>query len=107
MGRAVVYVPAGQSTTGKLPPGLPAKSSWDARVPSGERRERKRYRSRRAEWYRSPQSFGAIACYARAGFCHEGTLREARRHGEEYWTISVMSILEHEWDVNAVFEGDD
>lgn len=40
---------------------------------------------------------GAIACYERAGFVIEGRLREARRFGEEYWTLVQMSILEHEW----------
>ena len=40
---------------------------------------------------------GAIACYERAGFAIEGRLREARRFGEEFWTLIQMSILEHEW----------
>lgn len=40
---------------------------------------------------------GAIACYERAGFVIEGRLREARRFGEDYWTLVQMSILEHEW----------
>src|SRR4030042_1070312 len=40
---------------------------------------------------------GAIACYQRAGFVTEGRLREARRFGEEYWTLVQMSILEQEW----------
>jgi len=39
----------------------------------------------------------AIACYERAGFQHEGILREARRHGDSYWNVCVMSILEHQW----------
>jgi RimJ/RimL family protein N-acetyltransferase len=40
---------------------------------------------------------GAIACYERAGFAVEGRLREARRFGEEYWTLVQMSVLEQEW----------
>ena len=39
----------------------------------------------------------AVGCYERAGFRHEGTLREARRCGDAYWNVRVMSILEHEW----------
>jgi RimJ/RimL family protein N-acetyltransferase len=39
----------------------------------------------------------AIACYERAGFLKEGCLREARRIGEEYWSLVQMSILETEW----------
>jgi hypothetical protein len=27
----------------------------------------------------------------------EGRLREARRFGEDYWTLLQMSILEQEW----------
>ena len=40
---------------------------------------------------------GAIACYERAGFVAEVRLREARRLGEEYWTLVQMRILEQEW----------
>lgn len=39
----------------------------------------------------------AIRCYERVGFKQEGVLREARRHGEGYWDVCVMSILEQEW----------
>jgi len=39
----------------------------------------------------------AIACYERVGFQHEGVLREARRQGDRYWNVCVMSILEHQW----------
>ena len=42
-------------------------------------------------------NMGAIACYERAGFVIEGRLREARRFGEDYWTLLQMSILEQEW----------
>lgn len=39
----------------------------------------------------------AIRCYEKLGFRKEGTLREARRHGDEYWNVHVMGILEQEW----------
>lgn len=39
----------------------------------------------------------AIRCYEKVGFKQEGMLREARRHGDEYWNVCVMSILEHEF----------
>ena len=39
----------------------------------------------------------AIHCYEKVGFCKEGHLREARRVGEEYWSLYRMSILEQEW----------
>ena len=40
---------------------------------------------------------GAIACYERVGFRHEGVIREAFKAGEEYWSFLVMSMLESEW----------
>lgn len=40
----------------------------------------------------------ALACYERVGFTREGTLRDARRHGDEYWSLVQMSILDDEWD---------
>jgi RimJ/RimL family protein N-acetyltransferase len=39
----------------------------------------------------------AIGCYEQVGFQHEGVLREARKHGDRYWNLCVMSILEHQW----------
>jgi RimJ/RimL family protein N-acetyltransferase len=48
----------------------------------------------------------AIACYERAGFRHEGTLREARKQGEAYWNVCVMSILEHEWRACSEQQGE-
>jgi RimJ/RimL family protein N-acetyltransferase len=39
----------------------------------------------------------AIACYERAGFRHDGVIREAFKAGEEYWSFLVMSVLEREW----------
>jgi len=39
----------------------------------------------------------AVRCYEAAGFRKEGLMREARRHGDEYWNSCVMGILEHEW----------
>jgi RimJ/RimL family protein N-acetyltransferase len=40
----------------------------------------------------------AIRCYERVGFQHEGRQRDVHRIGEEYWSVSVMSILEGEWE---------
>jgi RimJ/RimL family protein N-acetyltransferase len=39
----------------------------------------------------------AINCYEKAGFIREGHIREARKNGNEYWSLYQMSILEHEW----------
>lgn len=39
----------------------------------------------------------ALRCYDAAGFKKEGCLREARKHGNEYWSSYIMGILEHEW----------
>jgi RimJ/RimL family protein N-acetyltransferase len=41
---------------------------------------------------------GAIACYERVGFRHEGVVREAFKAGDgEYWSFLLMSLLESEW----------
>ena len=40
----------------------------------------------------------AVQCYERAGFTHEGTLRDSARMGDERWNCHIMSILRHEWD---------
>jgi RimJ/RimL family protein N-acetyltransferase len=39
----------------------------------------------------------AMACYQKIGFQTEGVLREARKFGDEYWNLCLMSILETEW----------
>jgi RimJ/RimL family protein N-acetyltransferase len=39
----------------------------------------------------------AIKCYEKAGFKEEGHIREARKIGNEYWSLFQMSILEDEW----------
>ncbi len=39
----------------------------------------------------------ALACYERAGFRLEGQLREDILLGGEWWSTSLMSILEGEW----------
>lgn len=44
-----------------------------------------------------PFNQSAIRCYERVGFRHEGTLREARRNGDEYWDVCVMGLLRQEW----------
>jgi RimJ/RimL family protein N-acetyltransferase len=39
----------------------------------------------------------AIACYERVGFVREGLLRDARRVGDAYWSVIVMSLLAPDW----------
>jgi len=39
----------------------------------------------------------AIRCYEKVGFRKEGRIREARKIGDEYWSLYQMSILEDEW----------
>ena len=39
----------------------------------------------------------AIQCYKRQGMQIEGTLRDARRSGDTYWSLHQMSILRPEW----------
>jgi RimJ/RimL family protein N-acetyltransferase len=39
----------------------------------------------------------AIRCYEKCGFVKERLLRDARRVGNEYWSLYIMSILETEW----------
>ncbi|WP_400191449.1 GNAT family N-acetyltransferase [Hymenobacter sp. B81] len=39
----------------------------------------------------------AIKCYLKCGFQQEGVLRDVVRHGEEYWSLVEMGILEDEW----------
>ena len=44
---------------------------------------------------------GAIACYERLGFRHEGRLRDYRRLGDRYLSTLLMSMLEDEWRTGA------
>lgn len=39
----------------------------------------------------------AIRSYEKAGFIQEGKLRQARKFGEEYWSLIEMSMLKEEW----------
>jgi RimJ/RimL family protein N-acetyltransferase len=39
----------------------------------------------------------AIRCYKRCGLQVDGVLRDVVRHDDEYWSLTEMSILEHEW----------
>jgi len=39
----------------------------------------------------------AMNCYKKAGFEHEGTLRESAKAGKSYWNCHLMSILRKEW----------
>jgi RimJ/RimL family protein N-acetyltransferase len=50
----------------------------------------------RVELYVFDFNEAAIGCYKRAGFKLEGVLRDARRYGNEYWTLLAMSILQQE-----------
>jgi len=43
----------------------------------------------------------AIRCYQKCGFVKEGFLRDARRVGDAYWSLYIMSILESEWRLPA------
>jgi len=43
----------------------------------------------------------AIRCYEKVGFKQEGLLRDVYKLGEEYWSLCIMSILEHEWRSGA------
>jgi len=38
-----------------------------------------------------------IRCYEKAGFKHEGRLREARYHEGHYIDVLMMSILKNDW----------
>ena len=38
--------------------------------------------------------------YRKAGFIHEGTLRQAQYHRGRYWDVDIMSILKNEWKIN-------
>jgi RimJ/RimL family protein N-acetyltransferase len=41
-----------------------------------------------------------VRCYEKAGFSHEGRLREARFHEGKYIDVLLMSILKSEWQKN-------
>lgn len=43
---------------------------------------------------------GGIRCYEKAGFQHEGRLREARYHEGHFIDVLLMSILKSEWQKN-------
>jgi len=40
----------------------------------------------------------AIRCYEKAGFVHEGRMRQARYAEGEYRDILLMAVLKYEWD---------
>jgi len=44
----------------------------------------------------------AIHCYEKVGFKKEGVLREARKHGDQYWNLCIMGILKHEYQERGV-----
>jgi RimJ/RimL family protein N-acetyltransferase len=39
----------------------------------------------------------AINCYLKSGFKQEGLMRDVVRHGDTYWSLIEMGILEDEW----------
>lgn len=39
----------------------------------------------------------AIRCYESCGMVKEGEFRDILKHGDEYWSLTEMSILEDEW----------
>ncbi|RWZ60656.1 N-acetyltransferase [Halobacillus fulvus] len=43
----------------------------------------------------------AIRCYEKVGFRKEGLLRDARKNGDEYWSLWEMSMLDCEWSRDA------
>ena len=43
----------------------------------------------------------AIKCYEKVGFKKEGLIRDARKHGNEYWNQIEMGILESEWKAKS------
>ena len=43
----------------------------------------------------------AKKCYEKVGFKKEGLIRDARKHGDEYWNQIEMGILESEWKAKS------
>jgi RimJ/RimL family protein N-acetyltransferase len=39
----------------------------------------------------------AIRCYEKCGMKQDGVMRDILKHGDEYWSLVEMSMLEHEW----------
>jgi RimJ/RimL family protein N-acetyltransferase len=39
----------------------------------------------------------AINCYLKSGFKQEGVMRDVVKHGDGYWSLVEMGILEDEW----------
>ncbi|MDF7810848.1 GNAT family protein [Hymenobacter sp. YC55] len=39
----------------------------------------------------------AIACYEKCGMKKDGIMRDVLKHGDSYWSLIEMSMLEHEW----------
>ena len=42
-------------------------------------------------------NLAAIKCYLKCGFQQEGLMRDVVRHGEDYWSLVEMGILEDDW----------
>ena len=39
----------------------------------------------------------AVTCYQKLGFKEEGCMRDSKRYRQEYWSVLLMSMLDHEW----------
>ena len=39
----------------------------------------------------------AVNCYLKCGFQQEGLMRDVVKHGNDYWSLIEMGILENEW----------
>ncbi|CAM3545357.1 MULTISPECIES: GNAT family N-acetyltransferase [Saccharibacillus] len=42
-------------------------------------------------------NLSALRLYEQAGFVREGLIRDSRRHGDTYWNLIEMGMLESEW----------
>jgi hypothetical protein len=49
----------------------------------------------------------AISCYKKCGFQIDGVLRDIQKHGDKYWSLMEMSILEDEWTSLNESDNDD
>jgi RimJ/RimL family protein N-acetyltransferase len=45
---------------------------------------------------------GGIRAYEKAGFTHEGTLRQAHYQHGKYYDVHIMSVLREEWQLTNI-----
>ncbi|KGP71228.1 GNAT family N-acetyltransferase [Pontibacillus yanchengensis] len=50
-------------------------------------------------------NISAFHTYEKVGYQKEGLLREARKFGDEYWSLIEMSILRREWETSYKTKG--